>query len=212
MYKDPLYRYLPESSVKAIVDVIAVEVALPRIKNENSKKDELVEFICGRSPRIFAILICMEAEDLIECFYENNFDDSMLPVIEDLDDEGPEGVNSAVTRLKWLDPDPESERINTLRRIFNTNAWKTKTRKDFCDRYQWQFLSPVFRGNQFRYKFHDKYRMPFMDDRGRDQKISHFSVVEKWQIHRDHLQIESRVVSCIPVEEVRRLLNCLLRD
>jgi hypothetical protein len=139
---------------------------------------KLSAFICKRAKRVFAILVWAEREHLIEEFYNNNFTDEWLPVrVKSPDDEYYE-VESL---------DQKCTNQEAVRATFST--WTDGDIDNFCDNYQWPFLAPVFHEKQFRYRFHEKSRMPFLD-RG-DQKKTNFSFVEESTMHSDHLQIQA---------------------
>lgn len=179
-------RFLPDSSLKVLICERAVLEALEKHKSGLlADVSDLVKFVCTRAQRLFAILAWSDAESLIDQFYEQMFDDDSLPVKVVVDYN--EGLVKAST---WREGKLSMIKDPPFHHFFE-NPWTERTIDHFCDDDQWLFLSPVFEQHKFRYSFHDRCRMPFVEDEPRSQKESYFSVVEEWSIHRGHLRTVS---------------------
>jgi serine/threonine protein kinase len=167
--------------------------------------EELAKFVCHGGKRLFAILVWSEAEVLIERFYHHRFGDQQLPVevnINDDDEDTVDAFSFKFGRLNLINDHP-----------FNSPPWSDRELENFCDNYQWPFLSPVFYEHQFQYQLHEKSRMPFMEQKARSRKETYFSVVEEWCIHRGHLQIgrsigipeSSDKHPCVAIKELKQM-------
>lgn len=183
--ENPDLKFVPVSALKQLFHEATVLKALERFK-KSFKNDttSLQSFVCENAIRVFAILAWAESEPLIEQFYEHQFKDDQLPVQLRIneDEDIVEAISFSLGSIS-IDKHP-----------FNSYQWTDRNIEDFCNHYQWPFLSPVFQHSQFRYGFHERTRMPFVDERLRSQKESFFSVVEEWRIHRDHIQTSEFVV------------------
>jgi hypothetical protein len=177
-------KFFPESALAEVVNEETVSAVLESFNYLDAEKTDLIGFICNHAPKIFAILILSGTEHLMGHFYKCKFGDSRLPVTET------SGEDAIVTNLG---------RLTLSDSPFKHEIWSGRTaekaRYDFIHSLQWHFLGPVFRGHTFRYNFSRDQPMPFVNESSQAKIPSNFSEVEKWQIHRDHLQIESQIVS-----------------
>ncbi|KAJ4293284.1 hypothetical protein N0V90_008566 [Kalmusia sp. IMI 367209] len=205
---NPDLKFVPVSALKQLFHQATVASALEQYK-KSLKNDvsSLQSFVCDKATRVFAILAWAESEPLIEQFYEYQFVDEQLPVrlVIDEDEDIVEAISFRLGKIS-IDKHP-----------FNNYQWTDRNIEDFCNHYQWPFLSPVFRQNQFQYHFHERTRMPFVDERPKSQKESYFSIVEEWRIHRDHIHTPKSVriphdTNEHPVVAVKRLKQMSLSD
>lgn len=146
----------------------------------------LQSFICDKAKKVFAILIWTNSEPLIEQFFQDGFVDDQLPVHLVIHYENEGSLVEAI-----------SERLGNIhidKHPFNRDPWTDNHIEAFRDYNQWPFLSPVFEENQFRYKFHHRTRLPFVNEDPKSQKESFFSVVEEWQLHRSHIRAPTLIV------------------
>lgn len=168
--------FVPESALRKLLHKAAVRKALEKHTIETDI-DSLALFVCDKATRIFAILAWAESESLIEQFYKHQFIDDQLPIrLEE------NYVEDCVEAISF-----QFGKISIEKHPFNNDHWTDRTIDDFCNHYQWPFLTPVFYQSQFRYNFHERTRMPFVDKRFRSERGSNFSVVQEWSIHRDHI-------------------------
>lgn len=181
-------RFIPESVLTKLLCKEAVISTLTMHQSTlRTGIPELAEFICQRGRKLFAILVWSEAEELIESFYHHRFGDENLPVEVHIPDDADESVDAFCFKL--------GERSLIKDHPFNSPPWSDRELENFCDTYQWSFLSPVFYEHQFKYELHEKSRMPFVEPKARSRKETYFSAVEEWCIHRGHLQTKKSIVS-----------------
>ena len=148
----------------------------------STEMPELARFICKKARILFAILIWAEKEDEIELFYRNNFTDSLLPIKVNFNS----GEKYALESLA-----PNGTYSRAVNETFS--SWKLRSINHFCE-VQWLFLVPVFREEQFQYRFDKNSRLPFLNIKSVND--GNFSVVCEAYIHKDHLQVrkESKLV------------------
>ncbi|KAH7110127.1 kinase-like domain-containing protein [Dendryphion nanum] len=168
----PERRFVPDNALKPLLCREAVVAALEEQKSElETDISILAAFVCNRARKLFAMLACNSNEAAIEYFYELGFGDEKLP------------IEIKITQARDLgesDIEEESDIIET--------GWSYMNLEDFAYS-QWLFLSPTFFGNNFRYQFDYRTRMPFINYDSLSQREGQFSVVEQWRVHRDHLQL-----------------------
>ncbi|OAG06763.1 HET-domain-containing protein [Paraphaeosphaeria sporulosa] len=171
-------QFIPMGVLDKLLDRATVGRALEQCKDKLDIDIALLEsFICNKARKIFAILTWADSPQYIQQFFLHNFVDEQLPVRVECNDED---LYDAISfRLGKIEIDQHP---------FNYHQWTTRNVDLFCDNEQWPFLSPVLDGSQFRYDFHERTRMPFVDERHKSLKESFFSVVEQWRIHRDHVR------------------------
>jgi hypothetical protein len=172
-------RFVPETSLKQL---LCRETVAKALEGHRSKlKPELVSFVCEKATKVFALLVWVECETSIEQFYKYQFGDEDLPVRF----EGSTGSIKAISSRRGL----------LSHHPFNEDPWTSSKLDDLYNTSQWTFLSPVFDEKGFLYEIHEKRRIPFVDVQCKSQKDSHFSVVQQWKMHRDHIQAPTLVVS-----------------
>lgn len=182
----PDLQFVPTGILDRILDRATVGRVLEQHKrNLDVDISALESFICSNARRIFAILAWADSEPLIEQFYLHGFVDEQLPVRVHLEVNDDDLYEATSFRLGNISID---------RHPFNYHQWTDRNIETFCDNDQWPFLSPVFEEDKFRYKFHERTRMPFVEERHRSLKESYFSVVEEWRIHRDHIRTPRLIV------------------
>jgi hypothetical protein len=169
----PDLQFVPTGVLDKLLDPTTVGKTLEQYKPKlNTDISVLESFICSKARRIFAILAWADAEPFIEQFSVR---------VEENDN------FYEITSLRFghisIDDHP-----------FNYDQWTDRNIYSFCDNDQWPFLSPVLSESQFRYEFHERTRMPFLDERFRSMKESFFSVVEEWRMHRDHIRAPKVIV------------------
>ncbi|KAF1964817.1 HET-domain-containing protein [Bimuria novae-zelandiae CBS 107.79] len=202
---NPDLQFIPACALEQLFQQTTVERTLEGHRSSfKTEIQSLKSYICSEAMKLFAILAWAESEPLIEQFYQNQFRDQHLP------------VDCRINEEDFV----EAFRLGNLRidkHPFNNYQWTDRNIEDFCYNYQWPFLSPVFSQDQFRYHFHERTRMPFMEERHRSQKESFFSVVEEWRIHRDHIRTPKLVripdqENEHPVVAVKKLKQMDLKD
>lgn len=177
-----LLQFVPTDALKQLLTRSKVSKILEGLKKRpRIDIPSLESFICDNASAVFATLVMIEKEPLIEQFYQHGFSDKQLPFDYKIAGNCVEATSS---QLGTISPD---------RHPFNNPQWRAKVIEDFWDR-QWYFLSPVFSQSQFRYHFDKGIRMPFLKEYPLNQKTSNFSVVEERPIHRDHVRNLKSVV------------------
>ncbi|KAF2440660.1 hypothetical protein P171DRAFT_489356 [Karstenula rhodostoma CBS 690.94] len=171
-------RFLPTGVLDKLFNKVTVTRALERHDHDLTVDIASLEsFVCSKARKVFAILVWVDCEPLIEQFYRHNFGDEQLPVFLEINED------DIYEAISW-----RLGKINIDKHPFNCDHWSERDIQSFCDYDQWPFLSPVFNEIQFRYEFHERIRMPFMDEQPRSLEESFFTVVEEWRIHRDHIR------------------------
>ncbi|KAF4778916.1 tol-like protein [Colletotrichum scovillei] len=199
-------KFLPYSVLEQKISTQLVQNTLSRrgakLPETTSK---IASFVCGEpgARRVFAILACLGHPRRIELFYEHNFDDSILPLYIDQDD-------NVRTRSA------ETRHLRITEKVFADDFWEEGASPWLFCQSQWQFLGPVFNEHQFRYSFCTEHRMPFLEQLG-GQKESHFSTVGKWSIHQSHFEKSSRLRLSVdthghPIVAVKELKNVDMND
>jgi len=173
--------FIPEGVLKELITKNDVQTAL-RKHRLSSDISKVADFVCDKAIRLFAILVWNESEILIEQFYKFDFGDQNLPVEVDIDDD-----NDYVEASTFV----SGKSIVIKKHPFNFDPWTDRVLNYFCDFEQWCFLSPVFNDGVFRYHFHKRHRIPFVDLRPGVTKETNFSIVEERRIHRRHLQVRN---------------------
>jgi hypothetical protein len=177
---------VPETALKEIFNKENIAETLREHESSfETNISTLVSFVCDEAIIIFAILVWIEAEQLIDQFYQHQLNDESLPIHCEID---------ADDNIKAFSYRPNG---NTLieNHPFNAKGWTAMTREHFCTHCQWYFLSPVFGEEKFRYHFHESTHLPFVDKSHASQKGSFFSTVREWRIHRVHLKSARNFVS-----------------
>ncbi|PVH91951.1 kinase-like protein [Periconia macrospinosa] len=175
----PDLQFLPETALKELFNIENIAKILESHKERlQSDISILLSYIETRATRIFAVLAWSQLEELIEEFFLYDFNDEKLPVRVEIDEEQ-NLIEAFSFRSRWLSVDEHP---------FNFNRWTERNIDAFCDHDQWPFLSPIFYEEKFRYEFHERTRMPFVDERPQSEKETLFSVVQEWRIHRDHIR------------------------
>jgi len=178
--------FLADGLLKELINESTVTTFLEQHRENfgmDTDTSKLAAFVCQRARRAFAILIWTDRANYIEQFFKSGFTDEMLPVqVKNRDDEDwvVESLNITFTDSKAVSA--------------TFSSWQDIKIDSFCDYGQWPFLAPVFRGDQFRYAFHERSRLPFINSR--DQKETMFSFIDEWEIHPDHLTGSTIVRRC----------------
>lgn len=182
MYDDR-HHFLPDNVLRELICRETVLTALERERRRlQTNISDLADFICNHAPKLFASLVWNESMTSIDDFYRCKIDDTKLPLeLKIIEQDGETWIN--VFEYKF-------GQLNVIEdHPFHEPGWSDIFIGNFRDNAQWFFQSPVFYGHQFRYHFHDRARMPFISETHVSQRESHFSVVEQWQVHRNHLQL-----------------------
>ncbi|KAK1988375.1 hypothetical protein LZ30DRAFT_644416 [Colletotrichum cereale] len=173
-------RFVPYSVLEEkITTQVVTNTLLSRRNNTKSPEtiSKIASYVCGKpgARRVFAILVCISHPGLIDLFYKYNFVDSILPLYIKENDEA---------RTKST----EIGHSKITRKVFSDELWVIEDVSPFIFHdTQWQFLSPIFSEDQFRYSFLKEHRVPFLEQPG-GHRESHFSTVGKWSIHQSHFK------------------------
>jgi hypothetical protein len=156
---------------------------------------ELADFFSTKAYKVFAILAQNESLHLIEHFYQNGFQDDMLPVRKTLLSN--RSKDWEIVPCKYRDCDGETAREKfraTVRKTFRCGGDQPrgptpKEIKHFLEYWQWPFIAPVFVKEEFEYEFPDGIRLPFTWSAGPKPNSDFllYSEVEEKSVHADHL-------------------------
>ena len=153
-------------------------------------KADLVKFVCDHAKRIFALLVYRDEIETIDTFFEYKFTDAMLPVKHS---DRAQKIESFQDEFSGLNLVSDTFRQLRCREWSSRKKGTTKVR-DFVAEWQLHFVSPTFKWDQFRYAFHPEQRLPFFFEDDSIHKSSNFSLVQKFRIHRAHLQLDKAEV------------------
>jgi hypothetical protein len=147
------------------------------------------EFFLSSASRLFALLVYLGHEELLDNFYSKRFNDDMFPIelvsIEeenDSDDQGQPGWTVKSTKngneIKYSGYGVTDRQIQSL-----------------CKLWQWQFFVPVFRvdnDNSIGPPFDQRCQMPFTKEMGTGHAAkTHFSVVRHFVMDLSHLEFST---------------------
>ncbi|KAF1957936.1 HET-domain-containing protein [Byssothecium circinans] len=211
-------RFLPASVLKQLITWEAVVAALEECDSISKKEvPVLANYVCDGAQKLFAILVWSDQISRIKHFAKTGFKDELLPVRV--------VFNYEDSNKRW-DVDSLAKKLTDTKIVDNTftpSAWRMASLDNFYGSHQWPFLSPVFEENKFKYTIPEKCHMPFLmpsDSKRNSLKHSHFSVVQGWEVHRDHLRtniittltfydkgISSNRHPCVAVKELRQPPN-----
>lgn len=212
---DLMRRFILYTALDQLLSHEIVEWLLTQTKSKFGTDVDIAniaKFVRQKALRIFAILVWQEKVKLIAPFYENGFDDDMLPGMcrisftssfEEFNVIEADVMHYIVvsTQKGGNDLEHESftggiEKLSIVRNTFNPATWKRRQLNSFRDSDQWAFLSPIFTLRTFQYgSFHERCPMPFLEQDVSATRSSNSSQVQKWHIHRDHFQVEDHNVS-----------------
>jgi hypothetical protein len=191
-------KFIPETLLAKVMNPTAVKGVLGEQRAKLNLKstvtiDELANFFSKEAFKIFAILATYDLFGLVEHFWQHDFQNDLLPV-----------------RKRWLNDDDweiEScidgdqivveirEQIQAkVRKVFSwgdDSPWGVRDDlvRQFCDYWQWEFVSPVFVEDRFRYEFPDEIHLPFtrVGVEKQPKSDTFYSYVQEMSIHADHL-------------------------
>jgi hypothetical protein len=191
LYNTP--GFVPETSLRDVLSEVTVKEILKSLGMKNSHKlsesykwkeqndwnptiMELTEFICQKAPKIFATLICADCckRDLIFRFYEEEIDDSKLPVILDWNE---------VDQI----PTVKCQSTNDVLATLDSDTLSSGS-CDLFNYYHWLFLAPVLGKEKFGKDYSDGTRIPFTDPGNLESFSSNYSEVKQRWIHPDYLE------------------------
>ncbi|KAH8890108.1 HET-domain-containing protein [Thozetella sp. PMI_491] len=171
------------------IDLFTARERVIEVLNEEGVEydDDLLAYASGEGKRVFLTLVDIEKLEALQSLYEEGFNDSHLPVGETKTDRKRVGRKKIMYEIRSLD-----EASNTLRAdrwdSFAQDMWNNQSLKSFINT-QWLFLAPVFTKDKFRYVFHQKRPLPYIDDGGAASKAGFFSRVTQVRIHDAHQQV-----------------------
>ncbi|KAI1126446.1 hypothetical protein F5Y10DRAFT_293840 [Nemania abortiva] len=168
-------RFLTRSSLESLLGIRFVERILNDRLGREVSIQMLAEFVVSRALSVFAILIMMDKPYLIESFYRDDFDESMLP------------IRCKGTMTDWSVESYFNKNSNTtLKEIFSQHGWTFSDVADICDIYQWQFFPLVFTEETFRYEIPSDMRLPYTQSvKQLKTTNSYYSCVEKRSIYHE---------------------------
>lgn len=168
---------MPEDKVNNFVTRSRVESVLNPAKFDSSQslvsRDDVVNFVITRAPRLFLILLLTEKRNLehqLKYCKDENLDDSSLPIKfnDDGDGESLQGPCKA-RRYTWL-------------RTFTRNQ-----RKLFLG-HQWSLTMPVFGTKEkFRFELAPLQPLPFLEEASGPEANGFFGEVSRAVIHASHI-------------------------
>jgi ElaB/YqjD/DUF883 family membrane-anchored ribosome-binding protein len=168
---DDLQKFMPASKLSELLCAKTVTAALKEKALGNSKTavKNLTSYVRTDALKTFAILASIGMVKHINQFYDAGFNDTMLPLSRE--------QSKLSTHTKSL--------CHIVDKAFA--SWETSWKQQFCTN-QWPYLAPVFRQGQFRYEIHRLSPMPILGKNSDVGHSTHFSEVEQWLLHKDHLK------------------------
>ncbi|KAJ6286663.1 hypothetical protein J3E71DRAFT_388342 [Bipolaris maydis] len=136
-------------------------------------RDDVVNFVIKRAPRLFLILLLMENGNLehqLRCCKNEDLDDCALPIHFNEDGHAESiQVSSKARRYTWLQEFSRNER------------------KVFLDN-QWSLTIPVFGAREkFRFELAPLQRLPFLEEASGPEANGFFGEVSRAVIHASHI-------------------------
>jgi hypothetical protein len=155
--------------------------------------EKLVKFFSETAVKVFAILAHRDRLDLVEHFYQNGFQDRMLPVQSKTPGSANEDLILGPYNRSGGDDDDDDEKVRNpfTWRGNNPQGPKKLTKRDvndFYETWQWPFTPPVFVHDQFVYEFRVEMRLPFTRSAGpmKNSDFLLYSEVKEKSVHTDH--------------------------
>ena len=171
--------FLPQGAFDTIISRERIKEAI------RSTDDALVDFICLKAPKLFAITAFRESRDrlraVMSCFFKNNFQDKDLPMEKWSNDR----------YLKTLAEDIEhpfasmEENMEENVEDEDNRSWGYSNIYDL-QRDQFKFLAPILSTDT---PSQDTWGliMPFIE-KGVSYAEGSFGMISKYKIHPDHIQ------------------------
>ena len=166
--------FMPEDKLNDFVTRSRVESVLDLAEFDSSKsRDDIVDFVITKAPRLFLIILLMENGDLehqLRCCKDQGLDDCSLPIVFNKD-----GVGES------LQGPSDGRRYTWLR------GPKRNQRRLFLD-YQWSLTIPVFGAKEkFRFELAPPQRLPFLEEASGPEANGFFGEVSRAVIHASHI-------------------------
>ncbi|CZR58814.1 uncharacterized protein PAC_08706 [Phialocephala subalpina] len=183
LYLDAInLEFIPETLLRNIITQSAVESVLQNSSNLtlNSSIPELARFYSAEAFKVFAILVMNHRLNLIEHFYENRFQNYMLPV---------KGMRVENENESWIiEPCNVGREAYDREKMGKTFQWLENSYQAeyFWKLWQWPYIPPVFTREKFRYDFPDEIHLPFTRSSETKPSESNYSNVEGKSVHIDH--------------------------
>ena len=186
-------EFVPETILRKLINPDAVENVLRHSRDHHGLKlqvpiPELAQWFSKDAFKLFAILAKNGHLNLIEHLYHKRIQDDILPIT-------PKKTMKleADCKLKPYDKrfDDSEQNVSKALHYSQHDLWDVEPKKiirHFHLTWQWQFTSPVFVKDQFRYRFHSKVRLPFTRTGAKNMSPnSLYSYVQEKSVHVDHL-------------------------
>lgn len=169
---NPSAQFLPQGCLDRLLSRETAKAVLLESPGQTDV-DTLVDFVCSKAPKTFAILITHsdQAPALISKFYDVGFHDSMLPIMVKRDGT----IQSSA-----------SQSTETAKHIFNSIGWRGRRLARHFEANQWLFLAQVFDRHKFRYEINRQARMPFLAEISEPGREGAFATVIKCIVHSGH--------------------------
>jgi len=170
-------EFLPDNKVIGFVTREQVNLAFEDAEIE--VREGLVDFVLNGAKRLFLIMVMMtsrrdEKLSLLEDLKAAGVNDASLPIGFDRDKNG-----------YSLEGPPDGSR-------FSVDAWTRNDRALFSS-IQWHFIAPVFDGSKFRFRFHQKRILPFLEMASKPASSGFFGEVSRMEIHPAHMLVSEAV-------------------
>ncbi|KAL6835734.1 hypothetical protein J3E69DRAFT_352248 [Trichoderma sp. SZMC 28015] len=146
-----------------VLSTLLDNIATIKVKNI----EPLVNYVMTDAKQVFLTLVFSNMVGEINTLYRNGFKDQNLPVV----------INEDCQICEWG--------TNTPLDCFV--GWGMLDSHQFCEK-QWFFLIPVFRQDEFDYKFYQDHRLPFLPSTDDRASSGHFGEVKKLQLHTAHYE------------------------
>ncbi len=149
-----LDRFVPESSLREIVNDLAVKAFFEENSPIAVPEAELTSYVCNEACKAFASLVyfCSNAKDLvalIEDFYSLPLNDEMLPIREVKGKFWPCATSPG--SAAWKD------------RPLQFHSKSRRLVEHFCETWQWPFVPARFDKKTFEYEFPERTQLPFIE-------------------------------------------------
>ena len=182
------HRFLPQGALDRSISEVTIVNAMG-LTQPTPVDHELVHFILTRAKRLFATATYIELKPRLlykamSLFCKNGFDDERLPIEEVTGEQYVKDEVNGVEHLLAKLEGPvqnEADRVWTFRKIFS------------FQQEQGRFLAPVLSTDEPNHDFWDL-TLPFITKHASYAEGS-FGVVNKYEIHGDHIQDRRAQVS-----------------
>jgi hypothetical protein len=185
---DSEHKWISSGSIRKLITETEVVAVLQNEKSASwatAEFEKMKEFFLKPARRLFALLVYLEHEELLDHFYHNNFDDDMFPIKLVVTQE--ESDSDDQSQPGWIVKSTKNQK--QIR--YSGKGVKDKDIEGICKFWQWQFFVPVFRVDNDNpiEAFDQACQMPFIEELKTGKATeTNFSVVRHFVVDRSHLE------------------------